>query len=302
MVNDKYPVKVYGEERFSFFLMFVAVFGMMIYYLTEMVNRIIFVFYYEDQTGDPLISEQAMDFWRIADSVFYAVMFIIIAIQILQWRQYNIGLENKKKARNAVFALIITAVSLGLYEALLVLQKDLNYSHQSDLTVPFMLMIITHFYGMNAVKNILTMIGRYKRVKVGENLFYSLFALNPAIRYLASFIMLFMVPLLTISPFLFMAYSEVVMTYISAVVAIGFFIILLGDIRRIRRAQLMQSLQESTGEREPFEGESLSFFDSAEDPTDTSYISSKSVFCDKCGVVIHNISEGCANCNNKAVS
>ncbi len=302
MVDDKYPVKAYGEERFSFFFMFIAVFGMMIYYLTEMINRIIFVFYYEDQTGNPIISEKAMDFWRIADSVFYAAMFIVIAIQVLQWRQYNIGLENKKKARNAVFALIITAISLGLYEALLVLQKDLNYSHQSDFTVPFMLMIFTHFYGMNAVKNVITVIGRYKRVKAGENLFYSLFALNPAIRYLASFIMLFMVPLLTISPYLFMAYSEVIMTYISSVVAVGFFIILLGDIRRIKRAQFMQSLHESTGESKPYEGESISFFDSAEDPIDTSYIGSKSVFCDKCGVVIHNISEGCANCNNKAVS
>jgi hypothetical protein len=300
MVNDKYPVKVYGEERFSFFFMFIAVFGMMLYYVVEMINRIIFVFYYEDQTGNPVISEEAMDFWRIADSVFYAVMFIIIAIQVLQWRQLNIGLENKKKARNAVFALLITAVSLGLYEALLVLQKDLNYSHQSDLTVPFLLMIMTHFYGMNAVKNIITIVGRYKKVKAGENIFYSLFALNPAIRYLASFIMLFMVPILTISPFLFMAYSEVIMTYISSVVAIGFFIVLLGDIFRIRRAQLMLGLREQEGESKPFEGESLSYFDSAEDPVVVSYKTSKSVFCDKCGVVIHDVSEGCTNCRKKA--
>ncbi len=302
MVNDKYPVKVYGDERFSFFFMFVAVFGMMIYYLVEMINRIIFVFFWEDQTGNPIISEEAMDFWRIADSVFYALMFIVIAIQILQWRQLNIGLENKKKARNAVLALLVTAVALGLYEALLVLQKDLAYSHQSDLTVPFMLMIFAHFYGMNTVKNIITIVGRYKRVTAGENLFYSLFALNPAIRYLASFIMLFMVPILTISPYLFIAYSEVVMTYISSVIAIGFFVVLLGDIRRIRRAQLLLGLEEKEGTSKPYEGESLSYFDSAEDPIITSYTTSKSVFCEKCGVVIHEPSLGCVNCRKKTES
>ena len=266
-----------------------------------MVNRVLFIFFYEDQTGEPIFSQEVMDFWRIADSVFYALMFIIIAIQVLQWRSANIGLENKKKARNAVFALLITAFALGLYEALLVLQQDLSYTHQSDLTVPFMLMIIAHFYSMNVVKNLITTIGRYKKVNTGESLFYSLFALNPAIRYLASFIMLFMVPLLTISPYLFIAYSEVVMTYISAVVAVGFFIVLLRDSQKVKIAQLLQNLDEKE-ESKPFEGPSLNYLDNGEIPVDTSFNSVESVFCSDCGLVIYENAKKCSNCGKEVKS
>jgi len=303
MINNKYPVKVHGEERFSFFWIKLACFGMMLYYIIEMVNRVLFIFFYEDQTGEPIFSEEVMDFWRIADSVFYAIMFILIAIQVLQWRSCNIGLENKKKARNAIFALLVTAFALGFYEALMVLQKNLSYSHQSDLTVPFMLMIIAHFYGMNIVKNLITIIGRYKKVNTGESVFYSLFALNPAIRYLASFIMLFMVPLLTINPYLFMAYSEVVMTYISSVVAVGFFIVLWRDSKRVKISQLLQNLEEKEkGERKSFEGQSLSYFDNGESPIDTSFKSSKSVFCSDCGLVIYEDAKKCSNCGKEVAS
>ncbi|MHA1447586.1 MAG: zinc ribbon domain-containing protein [Candidatus Heimdallarchaeaceae archaeon] len=302
MVNNKYPVTAHGEERFSFFWMKLAVFGMMLYYIIEMINRVLFIFFYEDQTGEPIFSQEVMDFWRIADSVFYAFMFILIAIQVIQWRSTNIGLENKKKARNAIFALLITAFSLGLYEALLVLQQDLSYSHQSDLTVPFMLMIIAHFYGMNLVKNLITTIGRYKKVSTGESVFYALFALNPAIRYLASFIMLFMVPILTINPYLFMAYSEVVMTYISAVVAVGFFIVFLRDGRKVKISQLLQNLEEDKGESKPFEGESLNYFDNVDDPTTTFFNSTESVFCSDCGLVIYDNAKECSNCGKKVES
>jgi len=303
LINNKYPVKAHGEERFSFFWMKLAVFGMMLYYIIEMVNRVLFIFFYEDQTGEPIFSQEVMDFWRIADSVFYASMFILIAIQVLQWRSTNIGMENKKKARNAIFALLVTAFALGLYEALLVLQQDLSYSHQSDLTVPFMLMIVAHFYGMNVVKNLITTIGRYKKVNTGESVFYSLFALNPAIRYLASFIMLFMVPLLTINPYLFMAYSEVVMTYISAVVSVGFFIVFLRDSREVKISQLLQNLEEEEmGERKPFEGESLEYFDSVDDPTITSFNSTESVFCSDCGLVIYENAKKCSNCGKEVES
>ncbi|MCG3259061.1 MAG: zinc ribbon domain-containing protein [Candidatus Heimdallarchaeota archaeon] len=302
MVNNKYPVTAHGEERFSFFWMKLAVFGMMLYYIIEMINRVLFIFFYEDQTGEPIFSQEVMDFWRIADSVFYAFMFILIAIQVIQWRSTNIGLENKKKARNAIFALLITAFSLGLYEALLVLQQDLSSSHQSDLTVPFMLMIIAHFYGMNLVKNLITTIGRYKKVSTGESVFYALFALNPAIRYLASFIMLFMVPILTINPYLFMAYSEVVMTYISAVVSVGFFIVFLRDGRKVKISQLLQNLEEDKGESKPFEGESLNYFDNVDDPTTTFFNSTESVFCSDCGLVIYDNAKECSNCGKKVES
>ncbi len=303
MINNRYPIKVHGEERFSFFWIKLACFGMMLYYIIEMINRILFIFFYEDQTGEPIFSEEVMDFWRIADSVFYAIMFILIAIQVLQWRNCNIGLENKKKARNAIFALLVTAFALGLYEALMVLQKDLSYSHQSDLTVPFMLMIVAHFYGMNIVKNLINTIGRYKKISTGESVFYSLFSLNPAIRYLASFIMLFMVPLLTINPYLFMAYSEVVMTYISAVVAVGFFIVLWGDSRRVNRAQLLQNLDEKEkGESKPFEGPTLNYFDDLDDPTDTSFKPTESVFCSDCGLVIYDNVKKCSNCGKEVES
>ena len=266
-----------------------------------MINRVLFIFFYEDQTGEPIFSQEVMDFWRIADSVFYASMFILIAIQVLQWRSTNIGMENKKKARNAIFALLVTAFALGLYEALLVLQQDLSYSHQSDLTVPFMLMIIAHFYGMHLVKNLITSIGRYKKVSTGESVFFSLFALNPAIRYLASFIMLFMVPILTINPYLFIAYSEVVMTYISAVVAVGFFIVFLKDSRKVKISQLLQNLEEK-GESKPFEGESLNYFDNVDDPTITSFNSTESVFCSDCGLVIYENAKKCSNCGKEVES
>ena len=80
--------------------------------------------------------------------------------------------------------LIITAFLTTLYDVLEVLQAELEHSHRSDNTVPFLFMIMAHAFSIILVKQLIMSIGRTKNTEAGKSIFYTLFGANPAIRYL----------------------------------------------------------------------------------------------------------------------
>ncbi len=233
---SKYPVKFSETENFSFVPLKIACIGILAYYILEMLNRVIFF------TTDIELDEIAVT-WRIVDSVIYAIVFLIIAVQTAIWRENLHAYENRKKARNAFFTLILTALVTALYEILLLEMDKLQPSHRSDLTVPFLFMIMLHYYSISQVKQIITRIGRTKKADTGRSIFYSLFALNPCIRYLLPFLLMVLTSVGGDLYFVYMFYSDLIMTYLSAAIAVGFTVMIFIDSRKIRRAYLMEIMR-----------------------------------------------------------
>ncbi len=234
--TSKYPIKFRETENFSFLPLKIACIGILAYYILEMLNRVIFF------TTDIELDEMAVT-WRIVDSVIYAITFIIIAIQTAVWREKLHAYENRKKARNAFFTLILTALFTAMYEILVLEMDKLQPSHRSDLTVPFLFMIVLHYYSISQVRQIITRIGRTKKAETGRSIFYTFFALNPCIRYLLPFLLMVLTSVGGDLYFVYMFYSDLIMTYLSAAVAVGFTVMIFLDSRKIRRAQLMETMR-----------------------------------------------------------
>ena len=234
--TSKYPIKFRESESFNFTILKIACIGILAYYLSEMLNRIIFF------TTDVELEDIAVT-WRIIDSAVYAVTFLIIAVQTAVWREQLISYENRKKARNAFFTLILTALFTALYEILVLEMDKLQPSHRSDLTVPFLFMIMLHYYSISQVKLIISRIGRTKKTETGRSIFYTLFSLNPCLRYLLPFLLMVITSVGGNLYFAFIFYSEMVMTYLTAAVAVGFTVLVFIDSRKIRRAHLMEIMR-----------------------------------------------------------
>ena len=292
-LQNEHTTISYGTDDFSFFWLKFAGFGMMLYYIVEMVNRVLFVTL---EDTNPLMWE----IWRIADSVYFTIMLIPIGIQAISWKNNNIGVENKKKANYAFFSIIGAGIFVLMYEVLTSLRAELDYSHRGDLSVPFLLMIILHFIGIIFIKNLITALGRYKEVRTGDNIFYILFALNPVIRYLLPFIILIFSSLsgTETTIFYFFGYSELAMTYLSSVVAVGFFIFIWKDSKKIKFAQLFQKQKQ---EQEPKnnglpEIKGIKYIETQNKIIKIPLKQDFSVFCPKCGVVIYDGAKICSNC------
>ena len=240
MINDKYPVRAETPSYFSFFGAKLGSLGIIIYYASEMLNRVIF---YNPDAEFFLPSRT----WSMIDSGIYVLALFIIATQVAVWRGVFQSYEYKKKARNAIVGIVGAALFTGLFEILIQLMPD-EQRLQSDNTVPFLLMIMFHLYGIMQLKMIIFRIGRMNRIEIGKSILYTLFAANPAIRYLASFIILFAAPAFFISPYFFMYYAELVMVYVTGVIAIGFFVIIFLDSRKIKIAQMMDALKQKEKE------------------------------------------------------
>jgi hypothetical protein len=234
--TSKYPVQFREIEKFSFLLLKIACFGILAYYILEMLNRVIFF------TTDIELDEIAV-IWRIIDSAIYAITFIIIAIQTAMWRENLHAYENRKKARNAFFTLLLTAGFTAMYEILILEMDKLPPSHRSDLTVPFLFMIVLHYYSISQVRQIISRIGRTKKTETGRSIFYTLFALNPCIRYLVPFLLMVLTSVGGDLYFVYMFYSDLIMTYLSAAIAVGFTVMIFIDSRKIRRAYLMETMR-----------------------------------------------------------
>lgn len=245
MINDKYPVRAESPSYFSFFGAKLGSLGVIIYYASEMLNRVIFY----NPDAEFFIPSRT---WSMIDSGIYVLALFILATQVAVWRGIFQSYEYKKKARNAIVGIVGAALFTGLFEVLLQLMPD-EQRLQSDNTVPFLLMIMFHLYGIMQLKMIIHRIGRMNRIEIGKSILYTLFASNPAIRYLASFIILFAAPAFFISPYFFMYYAELVMIYVTGVIAIGFFVVIYLDSRKIKIAQLMDALKQQ--EKEEAEAE-----------------------------------------------
>ena len=164
------------------------------------------------------------------------------------WRDQFISIEAKRKGRNAAVALFFGGIFTALYDILSVRIATLQHSRQSDLTVLFLFMIFLHFMGLNYLKQMIERMGRHKKTETGRSIFYSLFALNPVIRFLLPFLLLVFATVGGSLYFVYVYYVELVMTYISAVIAVGFTVFVFRDSRKITIAQRVQYIQEEIRE------------------------------------------------------
>jgi len=236
VINGKYPINGIETEHFNFTLLRIASLGILAVYISEMINRMIF---FDPELPLPVVG------WRIADSIVYATSLIILAFQCTIWVKHLEAYENRKRAKYAVFLLLSAGLLTALYEILLILMPE-EQRLQSDYTVPFLLMIITHFVAIIYLKTLIEKIGRSKKVEVGLSLSYILFAANPAIRYLLPFVFLIGIA----NPILVILYSELIMTYITAFIAIVFVVFIFIDTRKIQISQMVDDYEKEEEEKE----------------------------------------------------
>jgi hypothetical protein len=111
----------YGTDSFSFFWLIFAGTGMMLYYISEMINRVLFVVL--DNASDLDVMWRV---WRIVDSAYLTFMFIPIGIQALSWKRTNLGLDSKKQTKRIFFSVIGAGVFLSMYEILTELRAELD--------------------------------------------------------------------------------------------------------------------------------------------------------------------------------
>ncbi len=281
----EYSVKNGEYTAFNFTWIKIATFAILGYYLSEMISRI---FYFFLDYSNPAVRGDIFIPWMIIDTSIYALALICIAIQALVWRNTSRDYDTRSKARLAFIMLIITAFFTVLYDVLLILQADLQYSHQSDNTAPFVFMIIAHFYSMVLIKQLITSIGRSKNTVAGSSIFYTLFGLNPAIRYLLWFIFLVFSMEYTL---IFTYYSSLIMVYLASVVSIGFIIALWKDARKIKIGYLLASAKrDKVLEKE----ENVLVL------TDQTLYAKqeKSLFCKNCGIRIDSEESKCPKCGH----
>ena len=276
-----------GEDTsFNFIWIKIASIAILGYYISEMISRI---FYFFLDYSDPDIRVTVFTPWMIIDTSIYSLALIFIAIQALVWRNTSRDYETRSKARLAFIMLIITAFFTTLYDVLLILQAELEPSHRSDNTAPFIFMIIAHFYALVLIKQLITSIGRSKNTEAGTSIFYTLFGFNPAIRYLLWFLFLVFSMEYTL---IFTYYSSLIMVYLASVVAIGFIIALWKDSRKIKIGYLLASARKDKILEKEEQGLVL---------TDQTLIvtQEKSEFCKKCGIRIDPEEVKCPKCGQR---
>ncbi len=273
-----------GEyDAFNFTWIRIATFAILGYYVSEMISRIFFFFL---DYSDPAIRGNIFTPWMIIDTSIYSLALIFIAIQALIWRNTSRDYETRSKARLAFIMLIITAFFTVLYDVLIILQADLQHSHRSDNTAPFIFMIIAHFYALVLIKQLITTIGRSNKTITGTSIFYTLFGLNPAIRYLLWFLFLVFSMEYTL---IFTYYSSLIMVYLASVVTIGFSVAIWRDTRKIKMEYLLASAKRDKM-LEKKEQELVL--------TDQTLLvkQEKSEFCKKCGIRIDPNEVKCPKC------
>ena len=285
----------YGTDSFGFFWLKLSGFGMMLYYIAEMINRVLFVSL-DENIFDLWSAQDIWRIWRIVDSAFLAFMFIPIGIQVLSWKRNNLGIDSKKKTNLIAFSVIGAGIFVAMYEILTELREELDYSHQGDLTVPFLFMMILHVYGFFLLKNLINMIGRYKGVTTGTGIFYILFAANPVVRYLLPFVLLIFFQLGGDWASVFFIYSELAMTYISAVIAVGFFIYVIIDSNKISVGHLMMNHDKKSKSTGLPEIQGIKLIEFQNKVIEVPIKRDVSVFCPKCGLVVYDDAQKCKSC------
>ncbi|MHA1552450.1 MAG: hypothetical protein ACTSQC_10960 [Candidatus Heimdallarchaeaceae archaeon] len=231
----EYSIQNSKYTPFSFTWVKIATLMIISYYVSEMIAIITYL----AVVGDRAVNLQSQfTTWLIINTTLYSIALICIAIQALIWRNTSKDYDTRSKSRLAFIMLIITAILTTLYEVLLVLQSELDYSHQSDNATIIIFMIIAHFYSLLLVKQIITSIGRSKSAESGTSVFYTLFGLKPAVTNI-----LWIIPLIFSMQYsnIFTAYAELIMVYITGVLAIGFIMAIWKDARMIKIKYLLAS-------------------------------------------------------------
>ncbi|MHA1419372.1 MAG: hypothetical protein ACTSPO_10670 [Candidatus Heimdallarchaeaceae archaeon] len=280
----EYSTKNSKYTSFSFTWVKIATLVIIGYYVSEMIAIITYLALVGNSVAN-LQSQFAT--WLIIDTSFYSLALVFIAIQALIWRNTSTDYDTRSKSRLAFIMLIITAFLTPLYEVLLILQSELDYSHQSDNATLIIFMIIAHFYSLLLVKQIITSIGRSKSAEAGGSVFYTLFGLKPAITNI-----LWIVPLVFSMEYsnIFTAYAELIMVYLTGVLAIGFTIAIWKDARMIKINYLLASAKK---EKEVIKKEEIELV-----LTDQSLFvtEEKSKFCIGCGIRIDPKTSKCPKC------
>lgn len=232
-MEKDYPVPKEESSLLTYFWLSMSVIASVIYYSNEMLNRAIF---FSDQQI-PLPQK----IWRTVDSAIYASAFLFLAIQFVEWGNSFSCYENRRRARRGFIFSIVTAIFISIYEYLL-LSMPIEQQKQSDYTVPFLILIFSHVVAILALKAIIESVGRQAKVKTGVSSAYGFFASVLVIRYLVQFVLVIFLSLV-IAPWVFVYYSELVMTYISAFITFIYAYVVLNDARKIRLAQRILLLE-----------------------------------------------------------
>ncbi len=279
----EYSVRNSEYTSFNFTTIKIASFVILVYYLSEMTSILYNIFVFE---GDSTIAGNIFSTWLIIDTLIYAIALILLAIQVLIWRNASTDFETRNKAKLTVIMLIVAALFTALYDVLNGLQPELEASHRSDNAASFIFMIITHFLSIILLKQLVASIGRSKNTATGTSIFYTLFGINPAIRFLLWLVIL--VFSMEYAP-LFIIYAELIMIYLATVVTVGFTIALWKDARRIRIGYLLASAERDKEVKK--ENRDLILSDQTLLVTQE-----KSVFCPKCGIRLDSNASMCKKC------
>lgn len=278
-----YPVRNSEYTAFNFAWIKIATFVILVYYLSEMTSILYNITQFE---GDSSVAGSIFSTWLIIDTLIYTLALIILAIQALIWRNTSRDHETRNKAKLAIIMLVAAALFTALYDVLNGLQPELQASHRSDNAASFIFMIITHFLSIILLKQLVASIGRSKNTAAGTSIFYTLFSINPVIRFLLWLVILIFS--MEYAP-IFIIYAELVMIYLATVVTIGFTIAIWKDARRIRIGYLLASAERD----KEVEKETRDLI-----LTDQTLLvtQEKSVFCPKCGIRLDSSASRCSKC------
>ncbi|MHA1399115.1 MAG: hypothetical protein ACTSQE_02010 [Candidatus Heimdallarchaeaceae archaeon] len=236
MIYSNHPAAIKETERLIFLGIYLAVPLLLVYFVNEMILTIFRLNNREQAIGKAVLPPYPN--WRMIDAGLYALAFILIAFQLLHWMAEFRRYEFRKLAKMTVLALIISAFFVLLFEWIQI-NMPVQQRDQIDLTVPFFMVLISHVWAILSFKQLIEKLGKHNKVVTGTSIFYILFAANPFIKFgLPVFLLIFISTVM--SPYVFIFFSEIAMSYLVGVIAVCFSITLFRDARKISRAQLIK--------------------------------------------------------------
>ncbi len=246
MVYAHYPKSAFNTDKLNFTASFIAVPLIIIYFINEMILSIYRLNYHKVHIGEA--EGAAYPTFRMIDAGIYAAVFIMLMFQMLRWMGELNRIEYRNVAKRAALALFVAAIFVIMFEYLQIAQP-LSQTDQSDLTVPFILDFSAHAWAILSYKSIIEKIGRHYKVNTGTSIFYILFALVPIIKFgLPVFLLIFIG--LIMSPGAFIFYSEITMSYIVAVIALGFGFYIIMDAKKILKAEKIEQIYDKIKKEE----------------------------------------------------
>ncbi|MHA1869108.1 MAG: hypothetical protein ACTSVB_00410 [Candidatus Heimdallarchaeaceae archaeon] len=233
MITGTHPSTLANEDYFSFIGIFLSIPVFITYFVNEMILAVFRLTKYKREIGTAVTAPYPT--WRMINAVTYAVAIIILALQVLSWSATFQRFEFKKLAKRTVLAFLITAIFVVIFEYLQI-SMPVQPRDQSDITVPFFTLVGFHMWSFISFKQVIKYLGKHYKARVGDSIFYVLFASYPFIKFGLPIILLIFVSL-AMSPYVFILYSEITMAYLVGFIAIALGVVLIRDVVRIGRAQ-----------------------------------------------------------------